>query len=47
MEFTTDSAIVQTWVRLIKNGDFTKEQIPTLGNLQEIVHTILEPEEEG
>lgn len=42
MVFTENSAIVKTWVRLVKNGDYTREQVPALGNLQDVVYSILD-----
>lgn len=37
--FNKDSAIVQVWVNLIngKDGKYTREQIPNLSNLREVV----------
>jgi len=40
--FTENSVIVTTWVSLIKNGIYTKENVPKLFNLQEIVYEILD-----
>jgi len=40
--FNKDSQLVKTWVRLVKEGVYTKEQVPRLGNLQEVVWSILE-----
>ena len=45
MNFTIESAIVQTWIRLIKNGEFTREQVPQLGNLQEVVYGFLDSDQ--
>lgn len=42
MNFTEESAIVQTWVRLVSNEEYTREQVPKLGNLQEVVYSILD-----
>ena len=42
MKFTEESAIVKTWVRLVINGEYTKEQVPILGNLQDVVYSILD-----
>ena len=35
--FNADSMLVKTWVRLVKAGAFTKEQVPDLSNLRDIV----------
>ena len=43
MEFTKDSALVQTWVRLIHSGTYTREQVPSLGNLPAAVAEALDP----
>lgn len=40
--FNKDSQLVKTWVRLVKEGVYMKEQVPRLGNLQEVVWSILE-----
>lgn len=42
MNFTEESAIVQTWVRLVTGGEYTREQVPVLGNLQDVVYSILD-----
>jgi len=42
MIFTEDSTVVQSWVRLITNEMYTREQIPNIGNLQEVVIQILD-----
>ncbi|WP_156034773.1 hypothetical protein [Clostridium sp. KNHs205] len=42
MNFTEDNALVQTWVRVVKNGQYEKEQVPNIGNLRDIVNSVLE-----
>jgi hypothetical protein len=42
MIFTSESALVQTWVRVIKNGQYEKEQVPNIGNLRDVVVNILD-----
>lgn len=39
--FTKDSALVQIWVRNIGNGKYTREQVPQLSNLREMVYEVL------
>lgn len=39
--FNKNSALVQIWVRLIKQGTYTIADVPKLFNLQEIVLQIL------
>ena len=43
--FHEGSALVKTWVRLVRVGAYQREQVPKLDNLQEIVYQILEKEE--
>ena len=43
--FKEESIIVKSWVELIKKGTFTRDQIPALGNLREVVFSILDKEE--
>lgn len=40
--FTEESAIVQLWVRHIKEGKYTREQVPNLLNLREMVFAVLD-----
>ncbi|MDP4152583.1 MAG: hypothetical protein Q8865_03955 [Bacillota bacterium] len=40
--FTKDSALVKIWVRNIDEGNYTREQVPNLSNLQAIVYEILD-----
>jgi len=42
MNFTENSPVVQAWVRQIKGGTYTREDVPNLGNLREIVYSILD-----
>lgn len=44
MVFTTENALVQTWVRVIRSGQYEKEQVPNIGNLRDIVFGILDSE---
>lgn len=44
--FTTESALVQMWARNVKNGNYTREQVPKLSNLQEMVYAVLDSEED-
>lgn len=43
--FTKNSAIVKSWIRLIKAGRRTYEDVPALGNLREVIAEILAEEE--
>ena len=40
--FTTDSALVKIWVRNVQNGNYTREQVPNLSNLREVVFAVLD-----
>lgn len=40
--FHENSGLVQSWARLIRSGAYSKEQVPRIGNLREIVFSILE-----
>ena len=39
--FTENSQLVQTWVRLVKAGKDTKDQVPNISNLKEMVNKAL------
>lgn len=40
--FTTESALVKIWARSVKNGNYTREQVPNLSNLREMVFALLD-----
>ena len=40
--FDEDSQLVKTWVRLVGDGVYTREQIPNLSNLRDVVGKILD-----
>lgn len=42
MTFNKDSGLVKVWVKLVQNGTYTRDQIPKMYNLQEIVAEILD-----
>lgn len=44
--FNENSQIVKVWVRLVKspNAYYTRDMVPDLGNLREVVFRILEEE---
>lgn len=44
--FNENSVIVKTWVNLVRNGTYKKENVPNISNLQEIVFEILKMEVE-
>jgi hypothetical protein len=47
MTFTKDSGLVKVWVRLVQNGTYTREQVPVLYNLREVVYEVLDEQESG
>lgn len=40
--FNKNSALVKTWVRLIKGGKYTINDVPQISNLKEMVELALE-----
>lgn len=42
MVFTKDSSLVKIWFSAVLGGVYTREQIPNLFNLQEVVNGLLD-----
>lgn len=42
MMFNKESALVKTWVRLVREDAFNRDDVPKLANLQEVVWSILD-----
>lgn len=40
--FNENSQLVKIWVSLVLSGAYTKEQVPKLSNLQEVVSEIVD-----
>lgn len=40
--FNQNSGLVKIWVRNVDNGTVTREQVPKLSNLQEVVYAVLD-----
>lgn len=40
--FNENSGLVKIWVSLIQRGVYTKDDIPAIGNLREVVISVLE-----
>lgn len=40
--FTKDSALVKIWVKYIKKGIYTIDDVPTISNLKDVVQEALE-----
>lgn len=47
MTFTKDSGLVKVWVRLVQNGTYTREDVPNMYNLREVVYEVLDELEGG
>lgn len=43
--FDGNSIVVKVWVKNVKEGSYTREQVPELSNLREMVLAVLGPEE--
>lgn len=43
--FNENSQLVKTWVRLVREGIYPREQIPNLSNLRKVVGDILDREQ--
>jgi hypothetical protein len=42
MTFNENSALVKIWVRNVQEGNYTREQVPNLFNLRDVVYSILD-----
>jgi hypothetical protein len=42
MVFTKNSALVKTWVSLVLSGAYTKDEVPKLFNLREVVGEVVD-----
>ena len=42
MVFTKNSALVKTWVSLVLSGAYTKDEVPKLFNLREVVCEVVD-----
>lgn len=42
MSFNKESGLVNVWVKLVQNGTYTRDQVPKMFNLQEVVEEILD-----
>ena len=43
--FNENSGLVKLWVDAVKNKGYTREQMPSLSNLQEVVYQVLDEAE--
>ncbi len=44
--FNENNMIVRLWVSRIRQGIKTRDQVPDVGNLREVVFKVLDPERE-
>lgn len=42
MKFNKESGLVKVWVKLVQSGTYTRDQVPKMYNLQEIVAEVLD-----
>ena len=42
MSFNKESGLVNVWVKLVQNGTYTRDQVPKMFNLQEVVADVLD-----
>lgn len=40
--FNLNSGLVKIWVRNVQENNVTREQVPKLSNLQEVVYSVLD-----
>ena len=45
MKFDENSRLVKMWVERVKEGTYTREQVPKLFNLRDVVWGVLDKEE--
>ena len=42
MTFNKESGLVKLWVKMVKDGTYTRDQVPKMFNLQEVVADVLD-----
>ena len=42
MKFTKNSGLVKVWARQVKSGTYTRDQVPDMFNLREVVYAVLD-----
>lgn len=42
--FNENSIVVRIWVKNVREGGYTRGQVPNLSNLREAVFSVLDPE---
>lgn len=42
MTFSKESGLVKLWVKMVQDGTYTRDQVPKMFNLQEVVADVLD-----
>lgn len=42
MTFNKESGLVKLWVKMVQGGAYTRDQVPKMFNLQEVVAEVLD-----
>ena len=42
MTFNKESGLVKLWVKMVQDGTYTRDQVPKMFNLQEVVADVLD-----
>lgn len=42
MTFNKESGLVKLWVKMVQGGAYTRDQVPKMFNLQEVVADVLD-----
>lgn len=42
MTFNKNSGLVKLWVKMVQNGTYTRDQVPPMYNLQEVVAEVMD-----
>jgi len=42
MTFTKNSGLVKVWARQVQSGTYTRDQVPNMFNLREVVYEVLD-----
>lgn len=42
MTFNKESGLVKLWVKIVQDGTYTRDQVPKMFNLQEVVADVLD-----
>lgn len=42
MKFTKNSGLVKVWARQVQGGTYTRDQVPDIFNLREVVYAVLD-----